>query len=329
MSRKTCDISVIICTYTERRWEDLLAAVDSVRKQTLAANEIIVVVDHNPQMLRRVQEYLSDVIAIENKEQRGLSGARNSGIARAQGSLIAFLDDDASATLDWLRLLQADLEDPQVLGIGGAVIPLWLQARASWFPDEFLWVVGCTYPGMPQTGSSIRNPIGANMTIRREVFYSVGGFINAIGRVGTRPVGCEETELCIRARQHWPQKRFIYKPEASVSHRIPGNRMTWRYFCARCYSEGISKATISRLVGAKDSLASERTYTLITLPKGVARGLRDGFLKLDLTGFLRAGAIIIGLGTTAAGYLIGKISHPITHTNSHNSAEAIADVTSI
>src|SRR5437762_9220977 len=164
MSRKTCDISVIICTYTERRWEDLLAAVDSVRKQTLAANEIIVVVDHNPQMIRRVQEYLSDVIAIENKEQRGLSGARNSGIARAQGSLIAFLDDDASATLDWLRLLQADLEDPQVLGIGGAVIPLWLQARASWFPDEFLWVVGCTYPGMPQTGSSIRNPIGANMT---------------------------------------------------------------------------------------------------------------------------------------------------------------------
>ena len=122
MSRKTCDISVIICTYTERRWEDLLAAVDSVRKQTLAANEIIVVVDHNPQMLRRVQEYLSDVIAIENKEQRGLSGARNSGIARAQGSLIAFLDDDASATLDWLRLLQADLEDPQVrLGAPAAV----------------------------------------------------------------------------------------------------------------------------------------------------------------------------------------------------------------
>ena len=221
MSRKTCDISVIICTYTERRWEDLLAAVDSVRKQTLAANEIIVVVDHNPQMLRRVQEYLSDVIAIENKEQRGLSGARNSGIARAQGSLIAFLDDDASATLDWLRLLQADLEDPQVLGIGGAVIPLWLQARASWFPDEFLWVVGCTYPGMPQTGSSIRNPIGANMTIRREVFYSVGGFINAIGRVGTRPVGCEETELCIRAR-HKNALSINQKPVYLIGYQVIG-----------------------------------------------------------------------------------------------------------
>jgi glucosyl-dolichyl phosphate glucuronosyltransferase len=314
MSGKTCDVSVIICAYTEQRWEDLLAAVDSVCKQTLPANEIIVVIDHNPQLLRRVQEHLPDVIAIENKEQRGLSGARNSGIARAQSSLMAFLDDDAIATPDWLHLLQADLEDPQVLGIGGAVIPRWLQPRTSWFPDEFLWVIGCTYLGMPQTGSSIRNPIGANMAIRREVFYSVGGFRNAIGRVGTRPVGCEETELCIRAHQHWPQRRFIYKPEASVSHRIPGNRMTWRYFCARCYSEGISKATISRLVGAQDSLASERTYTLVTLPKGVARGLRDGFCKLDLTGFLRASAIVTGLVTTATGYLVGKISRSyLTH----------------
>ena len=199
-------------------------------------------VDHNSHLLRRVQEYLPDVIAIENKEQRGLSGARNSGIAIAQSSLIAFLDDDTIAMPAWLKQLHDDLEDPEVLGIGGSVIPLWLEQRASWFPDEFLWVVGCTYRGMPQTDSSIRNPIGANMAIRREAFNDVGGFLNEIGRVGTRPIGCEETEFCIRASQRWPHKRFIYKPEASVSHRVPSNRVTWRYFCARCYAEGLSKA---------------------------------------------------------------------------------------
>src|SRR5579859_4340321 len=181
MRDNTFDISVIICAYTEQRWEDLLAAVDSVRKQTLRANEIIVVIDHNTQLLRRVQEHLPDVLAVENKEQRGLSGARNSGIAKAHSSLLAFLDDDAIATPDWLKLLQAELEDPEVLGIGGAVVPLWLEQRGRWFPDEFLWVVGCTYLGMPQTGQSIRNPIGANMAIRREVFAGIGGFTNDIG----------------------------------------------------------------------------------------------------------------------------------------------------
>src|SRR5436305_5894428 len=264
-------ISVIICCYTEQRWEDLLAAVASVRRQTLRASEIIVVVDHNPLLLRRVQEYLPDVVPMENKGSRGLSGARNSGIARARGSLIAFLDDDAVAMPDWLQLLQEDLRNPQVLGTGGAVLPLWSQQRATWFPEEFLWVVGCTYRGMPQTGSSIRNPIGANMAFRREVFDCIGGFLSEIGRVGTRPVGCEEPVLCIRARQHWPQRRFHYKPEASVSHRIPANRMTWRYFSARCYAEGLSKAFVTKQVGTDAGLASERTYTLKILPEAIWR----------------------------------------------------------
>ena len=297
-------ISVIICGYTEQRWEDLLAAVDSVRQQTLPADEIIIVIDHNPSLLRRVQEHILDVIVIENKEKRGLSGARNSGIARAQGSLIAFLDDDAIATPDWLKLLQEGLLDPQILGVGGSVIPLWPEQRANWFPEEFLWVVGCTYRGMPQSGGRIRNPIGANMAFRREVFEGVGGFLSNIGRVGTRPIGCEETELCIRARQHWPQRGFLYKPEAYVSHRIPGNRLTWSYFRTRCYGEGLSKAFVTRSVGIEDGLASERTYTFKILPEAIWRGFVETFVTRDLSGITRSAAIITGLTITALGYLV-------------------------
>ena len=70
-------ISVIICAYTEKRWNELLAAVESVQHQTHPPKEIIVVVDHNPNLLVRVQNQLPDVIAIENKGQKGASGARN------------------------------------------------------------------------------------------------------------------------------------------------------------------------------------------------------------------------------------------------------------
>ncbi len=308
MTQLAQDISVIICTYTENRWNEFIAAVRSVQQQTLPPGEIIVVVDHNQDLLKRVQENVPGVVVVGNIEAQGLSGARNSGIAVAKGQIVTFLDDDALASPDWLMMLNEAFSDSKVLGAGGPVIPLWLDNEPSWLPEEFHWVVGCTYLGLPQTIKIIRNPIGANMSFRREVFNMVGGFRSGIGRVGTRPLGCEETELCIRARQCCPHYVFLYQPQASVLHRVPANRTCWRYFCSRCYSEGLSKAIISRYVGVRDSLASERAYTLRTLPYGILRGLTDTLIHHDQTGLARAGAILAGLAVTTAGYIIGTIA---------------------
>lgn len=301
------NVSVIICAYTGERWNDLAAAVESVQAQTLTAKEIIIVVDHNHQLLERVQQRFPGITVVENRESRGLSGARNTGIALSGGDIIAFLDDDAVAHPNWLMSLSEGFSDPQVLGVGGAVLPLWLNAKAAWFPEEFYWVVGCTYRGMPEEAGMIRNPIGANMAFRREVFEAVGGFQREIGRVGKRPLGCEETEMCIRARQHWPQRGFLYQPEVKVLHRVPASRTTWRYFFSRCYFEGISKAFVSRYVGARDGLASECAYTLRVLPQGAGRGLVDAFFHHDPGGFGRVGAILSGLAFTVAGYCAGQV----------------------
>jgi GT2 family glycosyltransferase len=301
------DISIIICAYTEARWDDLVAAIASVQSQTMPAKEIIVVIDYNQPLLQRVQVHIPNVIAVENTEVRGLSGARNSGIAVARGSVIAFLDDDAIAIPNWLSFLSEGFSDAQVLGVGGPVLPLWQTHKASWLPEEFHWVVGCTYRGMPESVSMIRNPIGANMSFRHEVFDVVGGFQSGIGRVDTQPLGCEETELCIRARQHWPTRGFLYQPQASVFHRVGGSRTSWHYFYSRCYFEGISKASVSQYVGTKDGLASERAYTLRVLPQGVGHGLSDALFHHDLSGFGRAGAIISGLALTVTGYLVGSV----------------------
>ncbi|GHO46907.1 glycosyltransferase family 2 protein [Ktedonospora formicarum] len=311
------DISVILCAYTEQRWTDLIAAVASVQHQTLGAREIIVVIDHHPDLLKRAQEQLTGVVVVPNKEERGLSGARNSGIAVSQGQLIAFLDDDAIADPNWLRLFQETLQDPQVLGVGGVVEPWWVDHRPSWFPEEFHWVVGCTYRGMPQTNAIIRNPIGASMCIRRAVFENVGSFRSGIGRVGTRPIGCEETELCIRARQYWPDRHFLYQPQAMVQHRVPAQRANWRYFWARCYAEGISKAFVARYVGTKDSLSSESAYTFRTLPLGVLRNVGSILTQRDLNGMARAAAISTGLFVTTAGYLVGRCFSQTNESKQH------------
>ena len=311
MTQRELDVSVIICAYTEQRWHDLLAAVQSIQQQSPPPREIIVVIDHNMHLLERVRAHIPNVIAIENNEPHGLSGARNSGIALAQGALIAFLDDDAIAEPDWLVRLTNCCADPQVLGAGGIIEPLWLSKRPAWFAEEFYWVVGCSYASPPARPEVVRNPFGGCTCIRREVFEVVGGFRSDIGRVGTRPMGCEETELCIRAKHLWPQKVFLCEPRARIHHRISSHRASWHYFWSRCYAEGVSKAVVAQYVGVKDGLATERAYAFGAVPRGALRGIMDGLFRLDPTGFLRAGTIICGLIMTTAGYLAGNISRRI------------------
>ena len=297
--------SVIICAYTLDRWDALVAAVASIRRQTLQPDQIIVVADHNPPLRDRVQAELPGILAVPNHEERGLSGARNSGIGAASGDIIAFLDDDAVAEPNWLAALQRAYADEHVLGVGGAIRPIWQDGQPRWFPEEFLWVVGCSYAGMPTAASPVRNMIGANMSFRRRVFFDIGGFRTGIGRVGKRPLGCEETELCIRVLQRWPDGIILYEPSACVGHRVPAGRSRPSYFWSRCYSEGLSKSIVSRLVGADAGLATERSYTFRTLPAGVMRGVQDT-LRGRPEGLARAAAIVAGLGVTTAGFLVGK-----------------------
>src|SRR5437867_3729768 len=143
------DFAVVICTYDESRWERLREAVRSVREQSLPPLEVIVVVDHNASLLAHARRELDGVLVVENSEQPGLRGARNSGLYAASASHVAFLDDDAEAFESWLEVLAQPYEDPEVAGVGGATDPVWEVGRPAWFPPEFDWVVGGAYRGMP------------------------------------------------------------------------------------------------------------------------------------------------------------------------------------
>ena len=187
----------------------------------------------------------------------------------SSGDIVAFLDDDAYAEKDWLEKLIEPMEDPMVVGVGGWVLPHWETKVAKWLPETFYWVLGCSYVGLPETNSRLRNPIGANMAMRRRVFTQVGGFTSGIGRIGQVPLGCEETELCIRYTSRFPDEHFVLARDAVVHHRVPASRLTWHYFWTRCWAEGLSKALVSSLVGSRSGLASERRHIMRSLPQGV------------------------------------------------------------
>jgi glucosyl-dolichyl phosphate glucuronosyltransferase len=299
-------LTVLICAYTLERWSDIEAAVDSLRRQTRHPDQVVLVVDHNEALFERARHAFPDVTCLPSAGPPGLSGARNTGVGVAHGDIVAFLDDDAVAEPDWAERLLAAYSDPNVLGVGGGVVPDWRAPRPGWMPEEFLWVIGCSYRGLPRGRAEIRNPIGANMSFRRDVFEAVGAFDPSVGRLGKDAGGCEETEFSVRARRHFAAGRIVVEPSAVCRHAVTPDRVTRQYFRRRCRAEGRSKAVVSALTRGDAALTTERLYVLRTLPAGVAGGLRD-LVRGDRAGGGRAWRIVEGVTLTAVSYLGARV----------------------
>lgn len=304
--------AVVICAYTERRWDVTLRAVASVQAQKPPPEELILVVDHNPALQARFSEVLPDVRVVPNHSQtgNGVSGARNTGVELATSDVVVVLDDDAAAMPGWLAALKRAYTDPNVLGVGGRIDPDWTTQRPAWWPPEFDWVVGCSYVG--QRPGVVRNLIGANASFRRELFDD-GGFLTDVGRSAAVavPVGCEETEFCIRVAEERPNGVFLYDDRAVAIHHVPLDRETFAYFRSRCWSEGLSKAQMARRTGVESGLSSELSYSTVTLPMGVLRNLGSA-LRGDWSGLSRAAVIVIGLAYTTVGYVVGTVSRRLS-----------------
>ena len=298
-------VTVIVCAYTSERWGLLLGVIESLRTQTCAPKEVIVVIDHNEELYERLAETAVDVTVVKNTGPRGLSGARNTGVGLADSEVVAFLDDDAEAAPDWLERLTALYDDSEVLGVGGRVEPVWAAGRPGYFAEELDWIVGCSHRGLPRVASEVRNVIGANMSFRLDVIRTVGGFNISLGRQGSTPLGCEETEICIRSKMGAPWCRIVYEPAALVRHHVPASRGTIRYMLSRSWSEGISKAQVSQVVGHKRALGPERRYVRSIIPRAVFSGMND-WRRGDPDGLGRAAALVAVVACTAAGYLRGR-----------------------
>ena len=301
--------SVVIPTYSFERWDDLVAALDAIERQTVAPDDVIVVVDGNPALLERVREQFPAVRSLENHKGAGVSGCRNTAAEVAVGSVLACLDDDSVPEPRWLEEHLAAYADPAVLGTGGTLIPAWAGGTPQRLPRELWWIVGCTWTGTPETPDPIRNPVGANMTIRKDVVETVGGF--AMGRVyreGEPASGvAEETEFCIRAVEAHPGGYFQHRPDAVVHHAVPAARTSWSYLISRSRIEGAGKATLVRRFGSSLALASERDYVRRVIPRAIARELCAG-LRGSPAAFERAAAIVLSVTVTGWAYVRGRLS---------------------
>lgn len=295
-------VSVVICAYTLDRWEQLVLAMDSVAAQE-PEHQTILVVDHNEELLQRALARWPEALIVANEGRRGLSSGRNTALAHASGEIVAFLDDDAYAEPGWLAQLTSGFSAPSVVAVGGSAVPIWPGREPAVLPEELLWIVGCSYRGLPVEPGPVRNVMGCSMAFRRQPLLAIGGFNPDTGRVGRLPIGCEETEVCIKLQRVDSSASVRYEPAARVRHHVSADRVGWSYVARRSWCEGMSKAAISRTVGRHDALSAESAYATRVLPAAVWRELRRG-----VPGFTPALAIVTSVVLAGAGYLRGRFA---------------------
>jgi GT2 family glycosyltransferase len=293
-------VTVVITCYTQERWPTLVRAIEAVRAQTYPC-EVVVVVDHAPELLERLRREQGQGLRIlPNAQPRGASGGRNTGAEAATSELVVFLDDDQEPGPSWVvELVAAHGQFPEAVGFGGAIEARWPGRRPRWFPPAFSWVVGTTTPEQP--AGYVRNVWGGNSLVERAAFLNSGGYNTSFGKLGavSEP---EDTELCLRmtASSGGAQWRFV--PSAVVVHHIPEERSTWSYFLRRCWLEGRGKRAMAAL-GRVGDLAEEAAFARTVLARHFLRDVYVG-LTGDRGALLRAVAAALGVLTAVLAFIL-------------------------
>ena len=303
----TDTVAVIICAHLEERFPNLLDAMHSLERQTRRPDELVVVIDANASLARRLRPVANGACVVELAQPSGLAAARNEGVAACSSEFVLFLDDDAIAHTEWVERLTAAIDDPRVLGASGYSAPIWGAERPPWLPDEFLWTLGCSYAGQPRQRARVRNVYGGCCCLRRSLFTELGGYDVRLGRSQASQGGGEEAELCIRAQRRWPESHFEYEPSAQIDHIVPAARLTLRYVLRRCYDEGKVKATVARL--HPGALTPEVSFAR-TLPRAFARSV-GSVLALERGGVARAGGMTAMALAVVAGLIVGWVNYPL------------------
>lgn len=298
-------VSVVVNTYSEDRYNDFSEAVEAVLNQTYDPLELVLVVDGNQQLHERVVADYGNtdrIVTVCTDENRGNSGARNAGAEVASGDVIAVTDDDAVPEPDWIEEIVSTYEQTDAIAVGGPVVAEWINGKPTYFPDEFLWLVGCNQPGFGEHLEEVRNTYGCNISFRREVFEELGGFSEHVGRVADRPIQGHESEICIRMRKEFG-RGVVYNTNAVVHHKVYQYRTELSWLVERCFWQGVSKRIMEQLVG--DATDEEMTFLKLLMTTYTPNRLRSLVSDPSLAGLTQLAALYIFTVIVGIGYLYG------------------------
>lgn len=218
-------VSVIVPTYNAEKY--IAATIQSILGQTYENFEVLIIDDGSPDKSIDVcQQFTDPRIKIIRQENRGLPGARNTGIRHAQGDYIALLDADDLWMPTKLEKHVNHLNNSSNVGISFSY---------SAFIDEMGHPTGLNQ--MPRQLKNItpayvlsRNPVGngSAAVLRREVFEDIKYQDDLHGtvedcyfdeRLRHPKADATDVEFWLRVsiKTHWQQEGL---PEALTLYRV-------------------------------------------------------------------------------------------------------------
>ena len=238
------EIAAIICTHNRDKY--LGAAIDSLLQQDGVNYEVIVVDNASNDRTREVVEsrLSNPCLKYVYEENLGLSVARNRGAQESSAPILAYLDDDAIASPQWLKTIVEAYQSNEKIAIAGGKVTLIFPEgidHPKWISQE---MAGCL--GIYDLGNEIvyidnpnLTPRGLNYSLRRSFLESIGGFDVNLGRVGTNLLSNEELYMTEKAiAQGW---QVVYLPQALVAHNVAPERLKASWFLRRSWWQGISE----------------------------------------------------------------------------------------
>lgn len=250
-------ISAIICTYNRASY--LSKAISSLLFQILPKEyyEIIIIdnssTDNTKQIVGEFQSKYSNIRYFFEGVQ-GLSAARNRGIKEAKSELVAFLDDDAEATCEWLEeFIKAFDMFPNAGCAGGKIELIWPSGeKPEWLNSKYE-----SFFGKLDIGDEIKiitypeTPYGGNLCIKKEIVYLSGFFDEKLGRIKDSLLSGEEIEFIYRLQK---MKETIYIPAAKIYHHVLPYRVSKQYLLDRLYWQGVSRMRFEIITESVDKM---------------------------------------------------------------------------
>jgi len=214
-------VSVIICT--RNRGSLIEATLHSILSGTRPPDELLVVDQSDGQETRQAVEAIAGAhpsVRCVATETRGLSLARNFGIDQSRGAIIAFTDDDVIVHADWLEQVAAEFEAyPRLALLFGTVLP---PESYDWTQEFIPYAEVITRRPVPWWSRDVLAGIGANMSLRRTAFETLGGFDPRLGP-GNAASG-DDYEYALRCVCHQPPLALHLLAEARVVHHAGARR---------------------------------------------------------------------------------------------------------
>ena len=254
-------IAAIICTHNRENY--LGAAIDSLLNQDCSNYEILVVDNASSDRTREIVEARLSYSNLKYiyEPNLGLSVARNRGAKETTAPILAYLDDDAVASSQWLKIIAQAYQNNSNLAIaGGKVTLIWPDGvvQPQWMSSELTGNLGAYDLGdatvyINEPGLT---PRGLNYSIRRTFLEEIGGFDVNLGRVGKNLLSNEElymTELALK--QGW---QVAYLPEALAAHNVAPERLQPSWFFRRSWWQGISECYREETAGRTSLRQLER-----------------------------------------------------------------------